>query len=213
MPRISRIRVTNIQFDHGKKHLPDVVFEAKGLDTLLLLANGGGKSLLIQLILQTVLPNTKMGERRIADLLQPTHYTGHVAVEWLLDNLGERRHFLCTGFCFSSGQNNETPVRYFNYLFDYENRSGINIETLPLAQVDEKDGTKRPIQYQKLKDWLRENGIQPIEAPGIYQERLKIYQILPEEWKNIRDTNGSEGGVDKFFEKSRTTMQLLDNHI
>ncbi|MBU7005802.1 hypothetical protein [Phosphitispora fastidiosa] len=209
MPRISRIRVTNIQFDNGKKHLPDILFDTKGVDSLLLLANGGGKSLLIQLILQTVLPNTKMGERKIAHLLRHTQYTGHVAVEWLLDNSGDRRQFLCTGFCFSSGRSSDVQVRYFNYMF--ENRPGLDIEALPLVETDNINGMKRPMQYQRLKDWLRDNNIQAIESPGIYQERLKIYQIVPEEWKNIRDTNGSEGGVDKFFEKSRTTMQLLDN--
>lgn len=211
MPRINRIRVTNIQYDNGKKHLPDLLFEAKGLDTLLILANGGGKSLLVQLLLQVVLPNTKMGKRKVEDLLLAGHYTGHVTVEWLLDSSGERRQFLCTGFCFSSGQSSDRAIRYYNYLFDYDDRSGLTIETLPLIYTDEKDGAKRPIQYQRLKDWLRENGIQPIDKPETYQERLKIYRILPEEWKNIRDTNGAEGGVDRFFEKSRTTMQLMDN--
>jgi len=200
--------VTNIQFDNGKKHLPDILFDTKGVDSLLLLANGGGKSLLIQLILQTVLPNTKMGERKIAHLLRHTQYTGHVAVEWLLDNSGDRRQFLCTGFCFSSGRSSDVQVRYFNYMF--ENRPGLDIAILPLVETD-INGGKRPMQYQRLKDWLRDNSVQAIESPGTYQERLKIYQIVPEEWKNIRDTNGSEGGVDKFFEKSRTTMQLLDN--
>jgi hypothetical protein len=211
MPRINRIRVTNIQYDNGKKHLPDLLFEAKGLDTLFILANGGGKSLLVQLILQVILPNTRMGKRKLEDLLLAGNYTGHVAVEWLLDSYGERRQFLCTGFCYSSGQSGDRALRYYNYLFSYDDRSELSIETLPLIYSEEKDGPKRPIQYQRLKDWLRDKGIQPIDKPETYQDRLKAYGILPEEWKNIRDTNGSEGGVDKFFEKSRTTLQLMDN--
>ncbi|MDD2432344.1 MAG: hypothetical protein PHX01_01375 [Clostridia bacterium] len=207
MPRLNRIRVTNIQYDHGKKQLPDLLFDVKSLDTLFILANGGGKSLLVQLILQVILPNSRMGKRKVEDLLQAGHYTGHIAVEWLLDSSGERRQFLCTGFCFSGGQNTERPLRYYNYLFDYDDRSELTIEDLPFINTEEK----RPIQYQKLKDWLRENGIQPLERVEAYQERLKIYQILPEEWKNIRKTNGDEGGVDKFFEKSKSTRQLMDN--
>jgi hypothetical protein len=209
MPRLNRIRVTNIQYDHGKKQLPDLLFDVKSLDTLFILANGGGKSLLVQLILQVILPNSRMGKRKVEDLLQAGSYTGHIAVEWLLDSSGERRQFLCTGFCFSGGQNTERPLRYYNYLFDYDDQSQLTIEELPLIYTEE--GYKRPIQYQKLKDWLRENGIQPLDRPETYQERLKIYQILPEEWKNIRKTNGDEGGVDKFFEKSKTTRQLMDN--
>jgi len=211
VPRINRIRVTNIQYDHGKKQLPDILFEPKGLDMVMLLANGGGKSLLIQLILQTVLPNEKMMGRRVSDLLQAQQYTGHIAVEWLLDSAGERRQFLCTGFCFSNGLNKEQKIRYYNYLFNYDDKADLTIANLPLTQPGERDGSKRPSRYQEFRDWLREEGIQVFDTINTYHERLRIFQILPEEWKNIRDTNGSEGGVDKFFEKSKTTQQLLDN--
>lgn len=214
MPRITRVRAANIQYDNGKKQLPDIIIEANGLDTVLLLANGGGKTLLIQLILQTILPNERMGGRKISDLLLPNKYTGHVAVEWLLDDTGEQRHYLCTGFCFTSGLNNDQKIRYFNYLFDYHDLSGLNIKTLPLINEDER-GIKHPISYVQLKDYFKEkakNRVQLFEhQKSMYQERLRLYQILPEEWKNIRDTNGSEGGVDKFFEKSKTTQQLMDN--
>ncbi|MCK4259599.1 MAG: hypothetical protein KAX49_11515 [Halanaerobiales bacterium] len=72
------------------------------------------------------------------------------------------------------------------------------------------------IRYQEFKDWIKEHGeyrIHIFDQIRSYQERLKHYRILPEEWKNIRDTNGSEGGVDRFFEKSKTTKQLLDNML
>jgi hypothetical protein len=212
MPRINRIRVTNIQYDNGKKQLPDITIEVSGLNTVLLLANGGGKTLLIQLIMQTILPNEKMSGRRIADLLQNNRYTGHVAVEWLLDDAA-RRHYLCAGFCFTSGQHNDQRLRYFNYLLDYDEQSELTIESLPLIKIDQQ-AMKRPINYLELRDFLKEEAghrVQLFDQINTYHDRLRIYQILPEEWKNIRDTNGSEGGVDKFFEKSKTTPQLLDN--
>ncbi|MCK4259598.1 MAG: hypothetical protein KAX49_11510 [Halanaerobiales bacterium] len=65
MPRINRIRVTNIQYDSGKKQLPDITFQLDSQDTILLLANGGGKTLLIQLVMQTILPNEKMNMMKI----------------------------------------------------------------------------------------------------------------------------------------------------
>ncbi|MGI6554145.1 MAG: hypothetical protein ACOX2P_01815 [Bacillota bacterium] len=210
MPQINRIRITNIKYDNEKKYLPDITFEARGHDTLLILANGGGKSLLVQLILQVVLPNTRMEKRKVEDLLISGNYTGHVAVEWILETSGEHREFLCTGFCFSKGQSSDRSLRYYNYLFDYDEDSDLTIESLPLVYSD-GNGDPRPIQFQALKDWLRDRGIQPVDRVETYQDRLKIYHILPEEWKNIRDTNGAEGGVDKFFEKSKTTVQLMDN--
>ncbi|RXT07774.1 hypothetical protein [Ammoniphilus sp. CFH 90114] len=212
MPRIHRIRVTNIQYDYGKKQMPDLLFDTGSLDTLLLLANGGGKSLFIQLLLQTVLPREKMNGRSIADLLQSERYTGHIAVEWLLDRPGDHKQFLCTGFCFTNGRN-QNPLESFNYLFEYDERAEWHIGSLPLIQ-EHPDGGRRPIGYQQLRDWLKAEVGSRLELPesiADYQRRLRSRNILHEEWKNIRDTNGSEGGVDKFFEKSKTTAQLMDH--
>lgn len=214
MPRIHRIRVTNIQYDYGKKQMPDILFDTGSLDTLLLLANGGGKTLFIQLLLQTVLPREKLNGRSIADLLQSERYTGHIAVEWLLDRPGDVKHFLCTGFCFTNGRNNN-PMESFNYLFEYDEKASLHVGTLPLIH-EHTDGARRPIGYQQLRDWLKAELGSRLELPETitdYHRRLRTRNILPEEWKNIRDTNGSEGGVDKFFEKSKTTSQLMDNML
>ena len=213
MPRISRIRVANIQYDNGTKQLPDIFIDVNGLDIVMLLANGGGKTLLIQLMMQTILPNEKMGGRAISNLLKSNKYTGHVAVEWLLDDTGEQRRYLCTGFCFTNGSNDEQGIRYFNYCFDYQGSSKLNIKNLPLTVADER-GVKYPTSFIKLRDFFKfetNNRVETFDTNYRYQNRLREYQILPEEWKNIRDTNGSEGGVDKFFEKSKTTQQLMDN--
>jgi hypothetical protein len=101
MPRISRIRVTNIQYDYAKKQFPDLILDLAEQDALVLLTNGGGKTLLLQLIMQVVLPNERLQGRRIVELLQSSKYTGHVAVEWLLDSSGGQKDYVCTGFCFS----------------------------------------------------------------------------------------------------------------
>jgi ABC-type Mn2+/Zn2+ transport system ATPase subunit len=101
MPKINRIRLANIQYDNGKKQIPHLMLNLAGEDSLVLLGNGGGKTLLFQLILQTILPNERLGNRKISDLLQSQKFTGHVVVEWLLDSTGEQDHYLCTGFCFS----------------------------------------------------------------------------------------------------------------
>ncbi len=214
MPRIHRIRVTNIQYDYGKKQMPDLLFDTGSLDTLLLLANGGGKTLFIQLLLQTVLPREKLNGRSIADLLQSERYTGHIVVEWLLDRPGDVKHFLCTGFCFTNGRN-QNPLESFNYLFEYDELASLHVGTLPLIH-EHTDGARRPIGYQQLRDWLKDELGSKLELPETiteYHRRLRTRNILPEEWKNIRDTNGSEGGVDKFFEKSKTTAQLMDNML
>ena len=219
MPRISRIRVTNIQYDYAKKQFPDLILDFAEKDALVLLTNGGGKTLLLQLIMQVVLPNERLQGRRIVELLQSSKYTGHVAVEWLLDSSGGQKDYVCTGFCFSSSADDQ--FRYFNYLFDYPEptleadgrEAGLTIASLPLV-TELEGGGRQPIRYQELRDWFRSEAgqqVQIFDQVQSYQERLRHYHILPEEWRNIRDTNNSEGGVDRFFERCKTTTQLMDN--
>ncbi|MGM0508058.1 MAG: hypothetical protein ACQERZ_02710 [Fusobacteriota bacterium] len=113
MPRINRIRVANIRYDHNKKQIPDITFNVDEDNAIFLLGNGGGKSLLVQLLLQVILPNAKMGKRRISDLFESGKYSGHIVVEWGLDRGDEKRHYLATGFCFAPGYGDQ-PIRYFN---------------------------------------------------------------------------------------------------
>lgn len=214
MPKIHRVRVSNIRYDGGKKQYPDITFDFHGKNAIVLLANGGGKTLLLQLIMQTVLPNEKINDRRIADLLQHERYTGQIAVEWVLDSEGDQPGYLCTGFCFTNPRpDDRNSVRYFTYLFDYGLDPSLTIESLPFF-VEQEDGSKRPIQFQEMKDWLRERErqrVQVFDSIKEYQRRLRQFQVLPEEWKSIRDTNGTEGGVEKFFERSKTAQQLLEH--
>ena len=136
-----------------------------------------------------------------------------------LDSSGGQKDYVCTGFCFSSGADDQ--FRYFNYLFDYPEptleadgrEAGLTIASLPLV-TELEGGGRQPIRYQELRDWFRSEAgqqVQIFDQVQSYQERLRHYHILPEEWRNIRDTNNSEGGVDRFFERCKTTTQLMDN--
>ncbi|MGM0501027.1 MAG: hypothetical protein ACQERJ_00735, partial [Bacillota bacterium] len=213
MPQIKRVRVANIKYDHNKKQIPDITFNLDQQNTIFLLANGGGKSLLVQLIIQTVLPNQKMGKRKIADLLESANYTGHVAVEWSLDSEAEEEHLLCTGFCFTAGQGNNS-LDYYNYVIDYTTSDDFDISSLPLIKDTNLFSKREPIRFQRLKNWLHDLDRQRVEVFDTnykYRNKLKEYKILAQEWKSIAQTNAAEGGVDDFFARSKNTTQLLNN--
>ena len=62
MPKINRIRIANIQYD--KKVIKDLCIDCyRGENVLLNLANGGGKSVLVQLLQQPILPESKIHGR------------------------------------------------------------------------------------------------------------------------------------------------------
>lgn len=109
-----------------------------------------------------MLPNERLGNRRIEDLLKE-QYTGHIAVEWIQDGEDKNR-FLCTGFCFNSGR--DGGLRYYNYLFEYRKGSEMNIESLPFTHVDE-EGRRRTTSYHKLKDQLKQMGIMVLDKINV----------------------------------------------
>ncbi len=209
MPRLNRIRIHNIHFDSGgqPRYFHDTTFEPRGLNSLLLLANGGGKTLLLHLVVQVVLPNVKLQERRLKRLLDKEKFTGHILVEWLLDS--EMPRFLLTGFCFadSVGSANR-EVDYFNYLYEYTGRNSWDLASIPL--VDEEG---RNLNFKQLNDLLRDSPVSHFHSyrRQEYQRKLKTYNIDPREWEHVLRINNSEGGVEEFFEGCSKTRTLMNN--
>ncbi|MBL0385927.1 hypothetical protein JJB07_04615 [Tumebacillus sp. ITR2] len=207
MPSINRIRLVNIQYDKGGKQYADELFKLHGKNTLINLANGGGKTLWLQLVMQTQLPGGHMGSRRMVDLLAHERYTGHILVEWKLDTQGERE-FLLTGFCFTKASDEEGELKYFTYAHPYRIGDELSIAKMPLVA----DG--KVIGYQDYYNLLRkESSVQTFSQHDRrkYIQHLANYHIYEKEWLSIRTTNGSEGGMDGFFARSKTEQSLLEN--
>ncbi len=120
-----------------------------GHDGLLILQNGGGKTLLLQLMAQTVIPNVSLQKRRLATLVAENSFTGHVLVEWLLDT--DPPQYVLTGFCFaeSLGSGNR-ELDYFMYLTEYSQRNPWDLDNFPLVGED-----GRTLNYQQLRRLLR----------------------------------------------------------
>ncbi|HEU4963212.1 MAG TPA: hypothetical protein VFV52_05055 [Bacilli bacterium] len=212
MPSINRIRLVNIQYDKGAKQYADELFRLHGKNTLFNLANGGGKTLWLQLVMQAALPGAMMGSRKMVDLLAHDRYTGHILVEWKLDTFGEREYLL-TGFCFTKSSDEDGDLKYFTYTHQYKVADEYGIVKMPLVQ----DG--RVISYGDFYNLLRK------EASGSgrklqtfsqhdrrkYIQHIAQWHIYEKEWLSIRTTNGSEGGMDGFFSRAKTEQALLEN--
>ncbi|MES2614546.1 MAG: hypothetical protein V4591_03925, partial [Bdellovibrionota bacterium] len=206
MPRIHKIRVANIRYAEDSKRIPDIILDAEQDNLLLVLANGGGKSLLLQLFLQCVLPNCKMGTRRIADMLVNAKFCGHVLVEWLLD--GENPNYLLTGFCFTNPSNDNKQIDCFNYTNIYDASNPYDLQHLPLVE------NQIPISYTSFRKFLsdtKQPRLQTFDTQKPFKDYLSQFHIYAEEWENMRVTNSDEGGVGKFFSNCKTTTQFLEN--
>ncbi|ARU60050.1 hypothetical protein CBW65_02440 [Tumebacillus avium] len=212
MPSINRIRLVNIQYDKGGKQYADELFKLHGKNTLFNLANGGGKTLWLQLVTQAALPGAMYGSRRMVDLLAHERYTGHILVEWKLDSFAERE-FLLTGFCFTKSTDEEGELKFFTYTHQYKIADEFGIVKMPLVT----DG--RVLSYGDFYNLLRKEGTgggRKLQTFSQHDRRKYInhlaqYNIYEKEWLAIRTTNGSEGGMDGFFARSKTEQSLLEN--
>ena len=64
MPRINRIRVNNVKYNFGTQAYDDFTMRLYGQNTLYDLANGGGKSVLMLLLMQCMIPNCTLDDKQ-----------------------------------------------------------------------------------------------------------------------------------------------------
>ena len=180
MPQINRIRVNNVKYNFGTQYYDDFVMRFSGKNAIYDLANGGGKSLLMLLILQNLIPNCTLDEKQPIEKLfrgNGGNNTIHSLVEWKLDPCYMKNNFkyMTTGFCArkgrsgsgddsdlqgasqgntvgesSSASRDTASLEYFNYVIFYREFGDNDIRNLPLSNGSER------ITFAGLKNFLRE---------------------------------------------------------
>ena len=169
MPQINRIRVNNVKYNFGTQVYDDFVMRFNCQNTIYDLANGGGKSLLMLLLMQNMLPNCTLDDKQPIEKLfrQGSGNTCiHSLVEWKLDPCYQKDgfRFMTTGFCARKGRGTDdenqdgqeqtaaptASVEYFNYCIFYREFGDNDIKNLPLVSNGER------ITYNGLKAYLRD---------------------------------------------------------
>ena len=223
MPQINRIRVNNIKYNFGTQFYDDFLMRFSCKNTIYDLANGGGKSVLMLLLLQTMLPNCTLDEKQPIEKLfaMPGGSTTiHSLVEWKLDSCDVKNgyRYMTCGFCArkakgSEDEDSRTGIEYFNYCIFYREFGDNDIKNLPLS-----DGKER-ITYNGLKAYLRglekkDMGVRVelFEKKGEYLSFINDYGIYESHWELIRGINKTEGHVRTYFESNyRTTRKVVED--
>ncbi len=223
MPHINRIRVNNVKYNFGTQSYEDFMLKPFGRNMLYDLANGGGKSVLMLLMLQNVLPNCTLDEKQPVEKLFRTgdgSQTIHSLIEWELDesDVVNGFRYMTTGFCARRAQNSEeggretASIEYFNYCIFYREYNANDICNLPLVKNREK------ITYGGLRRYLKElehdNSlvVRLFDRKGEYQSFIADYGLYESEWEIIRGINRTEGHVRAYFETNyRTTRKVVED--
>lgn len=221
MPHINRLRVNNVKYNFGTQYYDDFMMKPYGKNMLYDLANGGGKSVLMLLLLQTVIPNCTLDDKQPVEKLFRTSggsTTIHSLIEWKLNdnNIRDGFQYMTTGFCAKKGTAQEekdtASIDYFNYCIFYREYNENDIRNLPLINENERVTYSGLKQY--LKDLQRNPGlrVEVFDRKGEYQQFISNYGIYESEWEIIRGINKTEGHVRTFFETNyKTTRKVVED--
>lgn len=233
MPHINRIRVNNVKYNFGTQYYDDFLMRFSCKNTIYDLANGGGKSVLMLLLLQNLIPNCTLDEKQPIEKLFRTadgSKTIHSLIEWRLSDIHVHNNYkyMLTGFCARKAKDDNgqesieetmAPVKenasieYFNYVIFYREFNDNDIKNLPLSNGKER------ITYNGLKAYLRDLErkdlsleIKIFERKGDYQRFIAQYGLYESEWEIIRGINKTEGHVRTYFETNyKTTRKVVED--
>lgn len=239
MPNINRIRVNNVKYNFGTQSYDDFIMKMYGRNTLYDLANGGGKSVLMLLLMQCVIPNSTLDDKQpIEKLFRGNENTCiHSLVEWKLDDcdITEGMRYMTTGFAAkkagggSSDQQTiegievqeagtdedktTAEIEYFNYCIFYRDYNKNDIVNLPLVKGEER------ISYKGLRNYLLDLArtdkniiVKVFDRKGEYQRFIAEYGLYESQWELIRGINRTEGHVRTYFETNfRTTRKIIED--
>ena len=227
MAQINRIRVNNVKYNFGTQYYDDFLMRFSGKNTIYDLANGGGKSVLMLLLLQNMIPNCTLDDKQPIEKLFRSgndNTTIHSLVEWKLDpcNYHNGAKYMTTGFCARKGRDmgdegeakKETAnIEYFNYCIFYREFGENDIKNLPLIRNGER------ITYNGLKNYLRDlekkdYGVEVriFDRKGDYQSFISNYGLYESQWEIIRGINKTEGHVRTYFENNyKTTRKVVED--
>jgi hypothetical protein len=236
MPRMTGIRITGCKYDGFRKYHENSVYdltkEGEPDHTLFTLKNQGGKGVLMQVLSQVVLPETRWGKQggnKITGMFYDHKnrfrpYTFHVMIEWKLDTIPEK--WLTTGICITAVKRNysdedETEERaglnYFLYTYEHDENDFFTLENIPAynpetGKVAEYDEFEQFInEYQRYFIKYSKSSVRRLDSD--YYNYLKSRGIHRSEWEVLKLINRHEGGAGNYFSRAADNKAVFDRFI
>ena len=230
MGTINKIRLINLSYNNGGIQISDETLNLNGISTLLSLQNGGGKSVLVQML---TAPFVHKNYRRVKDRPFESYFTGtkpsFILIEWNLDGSSGK---MMNGFMIrrrpeetGEGTEEKEVLEITGLISEYTNACPWDITNLPVVEKTKKEMLLKSYTACKQlfegfkKDRQARFFYYDIGQPSQqrqYFEKLKEYRVDYREWENIiKKVNQKEGGLADLFadcrdEKGLTEKWLLD---
>lgn len=222
MSKINAIRLINLNYNNNSIRISDETFQMGGKSTLLSLRNGGGKSVLVQMI---TAPFVHKQYRKTKDRDFESYFTTakptFIMVEWQLE---KGAGYCLTGMMVRKSQSMEEqsaePLEIVNFISEYQTRCEHDIYHIPVVEKGKKEiilknyGACRQIFEEYKKDHTKKFFYYDMNNPAQsrqYFDKLAEYQIYYKEWENIiRKVNFKESGLSELFADCKDEKGLIE---
>lgn len=222
MSKINALRLINLNYNNNAIRVNDETFHFNGESTLMSLRNGGGKSVLVQMM---TAPFVHKRYRDAKDRPFESYFTtgkpSFILVEWVLDR---GAGYVMTGMMIRRSQDSENTsgenLEIINLISEYREPCFQDISHLPVVEKGKRgmilknfSACRNLFESYKKDSSLNffcydmTNGAQSRQ----YFEKLKEYQINYKEWENIiKKVNLKESGLSDLFADCRDEKGLVE---
>ena len=220
MSKINAARLININYNNNAIRISDEIFHFNGESTLISLRNGGGKSVLVQML---TAPFVHKRYRDAKDRPFESYFTtskpSFILVEWALD---QNAGFVLTGMMVRRSQDSDSgeELEMVNFICEYRASCLQDIHHLPVVEKGKKEMTLKNFSAcrQLFEGYKRDrsqqffyydmnNGAQSRQ----YFDKLQEYQIHYKEWESIiKKVNLKESGLSELFSDCRDEKGLVE---
>lgn len=222
MSKINAVRIINLNYNNNSMRVSDEVFQLGGQSTLMSLRNGGGKSVVVQMI---TAPFVHKQYRKTKDRPFESYFTSSkptfIMVEWKLD---QGAGYCLTGMMVRKSQlqdeQSTEPLEIVNFVSEYTTRCEQDIYNIPVIEKNKKEiilkgfneckqifEAYKKERSKKFTYYDMNNHAQQKQ----YFDRLAEYKIYYKEWENIiRKVNLKESGLSELFADCKNEKELLE---
>lgn len=222
MSKINAVRFINLNYNNNAMKINDECMQFSGKSTLLSLRNGGGKTVLVQMM---TAPFVHRGKQKTKDRPFESYFTtakpSFILVEWLLDG---GAGYVLTGLMVRKNQEiseeKTDALEMMAIISEYKEPCMQDIHHLPVVKQNEK--TMKLKSYNSCRklfeDYKKDKKLSffcyDMSSPAQsrqYFYKLMEYQINYKEWETIiRKVNVKESGLSELFSDCRTEKELIE---
>ena len=225
MGTINAVRLININYNNNGIRINDETLNFNGESTLISLMNGGGKSVMVQMLSA---PFVHSRYRNAKDRPFESYFTGarpsFILVEWLLDGGAGK---LMNGFMLRRNQDdsdeNPNTLDIVGIISEYDAPCLQDINNLPVVEKTKKEMILKSFSECRnlFDDFKRDRGrnfnyydMNQYAQSRQYFDRLSEYKIDFREWEEIiKKVNEKESGLSELFADCKDEKGLVEKWL